>query len=203
VGDAIDQYLTDSRSPLAKLLGEGVVPHRTFEFRGAGQRFPAGTMFAVRAIDSDVATNAGAAAFRYLVDKAGYTDERLFTTVGQAALELETKRQILSHALVDPKDPTKPFATDVAEVRTAFESAEVVALYEQYADYQRERSPLVTTENAKEAEALLDQLGKGLVDPTSLSRFDSDTLRFVVRCGARMLRDMQTRLDSGASAPSS
>lgn len=201
----IDDFVKGSS--LAKLVGFGPVPHRVFPFRGAGDRFPEGTRFAVRSLAADARMRAVVAAERWLCKVGAYERAELLTETGQAALQLEGKVRVLAAALVDPEDPARPFvglgddgrvdperAAD--ELRALLETDEVEALFEEWIDYTDSRSPLQRARTWEEVEGLLAAVGKGSITPTSLNRYDSASLRY-------MLRELAVRFWTRTSPPSS
>jgi hypothetical protein len=179
-------------SSLAKLAGLAAVPHRTFPFRGAGDRFPDGTRFAVRALAADARMRAATEAERWLRRVGGFESAELLTETGQAVLQIEGKTRILATALVDPDDTGRPYAgvgddgrQDLGraadEIRALLEAEEIEALFEEWIDFNDERSPLSKARSWAEFEGLLAAVGKGSVSRTSLNRYDSASLRFMLR----------------------
>lgn len=199
--DGLDGYLKDDRSPLARLLGDGPVPHKVFTFDGAGDRFK-GKPFAVRAISTAQTEKATAAAFGYLVGKGGWTDDRLYTERGKHALGLETAVQILSLALCDPEDPTRRLVKSADEFRNAFEPDEVGPLFSQFLAFNRERHPLAHVETMKEAERIFVDLGKGYALPTTLLDYDIDTVRNIALSGALLFSKLMMRGSSDSDSQS-
>jgi len=191
-------FLRDKRSTLAKLLGDAPIPTRSFEdFAGCGGRFTGKTL-SLRALSSHDATKATADAVAWLTGTCGFQREDLYTEIAQGFLALETKVQILALALVDPADPKSPAVESPAQLRTMLEPDEVAALFERWEDWQEERSPLSALRSVEAIDAELDALGKGLTASTSLLRYDSGTLRFMLRRAAERLR-MLTKPSSSAT----
>lgn len=178
--DPIDRYIKDTRSPLAKLLGDAPVAHRKVEgFEGAGGRFK-GVPLALVALSGDVQERATSEAAKHLV-AVGFNREDLYTEIGESLFGYEIKVQLLSRALRDGADPTRLFADDADELRKVLEADEVSALFEHLLDYQEERSPLSHARSWEEVEALLVAVGKGLAPATSLNSYDAASLRFMTR----------------------
>jgi hypothetical protein len=195
VPDATDKYLRDTRSPLARLLGEAVVPHRAFAFAGAGGRFGDAT-WAVRALSADERSRSIVDATKWLIETCKWDHASLYSELGEAVLDLESKVRGLAAALVDPADPTKPFVKDADELRKLLEADEIGRLFEELADYTDERSPFSRAARWQEVEGFVEALGKGWTTSTSLSSYDAASLRF-------MLRELATRHCSRTSPPSS
>lgn len=196
--DGFDGAFKDDRSPLRRLLGEGGVPHRIFAFAGSGGRFK-DAQWAVRDLDAGGREQADADAFAFLVGKGGWTDDRLFTSQGSAALDLEAAIQVLSRVLVDPVDPTRPFGS-AADIRGSdklrgLDENEVLYLFNQWLVFHNERSCFDKTKDTKEAEEIFVSLGKGFALPTSLLSYDTATLRNIVLSGARLYSTL-TKQDS-------
>jgi hypothetical protein len=200
-------------SSLAKLAGLAAVPHRIFPFRGAGDRFPEGERFAVRSLPAAARMKAATEAERWLRRVGGYDASELLTETGQAVLQLEGKLRVLGAALVDPDDPGRPFAgvgddgrhdlgRAADEIRDLLEAEEIEALFEEWIDFNDERSPLTKARTWAEFEGLLAAVGKGLASRTSLNRYDSASLRFMLReLAARHWTP--TKLSSSATSPAS
>lgn len=166
--------LSDKRSGLARRLG-GVVPTRTID--GYGPRLNG---LALRALPAGELQKATAAAVVYLTsEEVGFRDEHLYTEVGEQALDLETKMQVLFRALVDPADPAVAYAANVDEVRV-LEPDEVSVLFNEFVTFQEERSPMTRASSWEEVEDLLEALGKGSVPKTRLNSFDASSLRFML-----------------------
>ena len=175
-----DRFVKDTRSPLAKLLGQAPVAHRKFEgFEGAGGRFKSASL-ALVSLSGDAQERATADAAKHLVS-VGFNREDLYTEIGEGLFGYEIKVQLLSRALCDGNDPTKPFAESADELRRVLEPDEVTALFEHMLSYQEERSPLTKARSWEEVEGLIDAVGKGLTAPTSLNSYDSGSLRFMLR----------------------
>lgn len=180
MADPLDRFVKDTRSPLAKLLGDAPVAHRKVEgFEGAGGRFK-GVPLALVALSGDVQERATSEAAKHLV-AVGFNREDLYTEIGEGLFGYEIKVQLLSRALRDGNDPTRTFAENADELRKTLEADEVAALFEHLLDYQEERSPLSRARSWEEVEALLVAVGKGLAPGTSLNSFDAASLRFMLR----------------------
>ncbi len=176
MSDGPDKFIKDSRSGLAKLLGDGPIPARVFAFGGAGDRFGAETRFCVRALSVQEQLTAVGAATKFLVEVCGLDRQDLFSDIGSAALDLESKVQALAVGLVDPDDARKRFAKDAAELRKSLEADEVERLFNELADFTSERSPLTRAADSAEVQALLVAVGKGMAPKTRLLAFGFDTL---------------------------
>jgi hypothetical protein len=201
--DGLDRFITDNRSGLAKLVGDGPVPHRAFPFPGAGGRFGEGTRFAVRALDAESKSRALANAVTWLTTKGGWTRDALYEQNGAAVLDLECKVQVLARALVQPDDARKAFVSGPDELRKLLESDEIAALFEQYLDYEEERSPLAKLRSWEEVEPALVAVGKGYATKTSLLRFDSATRLYMLHCMAEQLFGTPTTPPSSDTSPAS
>lgn len=183
--------LTDKRSGLAKRLSDSAVPTRILD--GHSARLNG---LALRALPVGEIQKSTAAALAYLTStEMGLHDDHLFTELGEQALDVETKCQILFRALVDPNDPTAPFAASVDEVR-ALDADEITVLFNEFAAFQEERSPLSRARSWEEVEGFLEALGKGSVPRTRLNSFDASSLKF-------MLHELADRHWKPTSSPSS
>lgn len=190
-----DKFVKDTRSPLAKLLGQSPLAHRKIEgFEGAGGRFR-GASLALLALSGDAQERATSDAAKHLV-AVGFEREDLYTEIGEGIFSYEIKVQLLARSLVDGNDPTKPFAASADELRRTLEPDEVSVLFEHALSYQEERSPLSKARSWEEVEGLIDAVGKGLTAPTSLNSYDSGSLRF-------MLRELAYRYTARTKPPSS
>lgn len=195
MADPLDRFVKDTRSPLAKLLGDAPVAHRKVEgFEGAGGRFK-GVPLSLVALSGDVQERATSDAAKHLV-AVGFNREDLYTEIGEGLFGYEIKVRLLSRALRDGNDPTRLFAESADELRKTLEADEVAALFEHLLDYQEERSPLSRARSWEEVEALLVAVGKGLAPGTSLNSFDAASLRF-------MLRELAARWVTLTKPPSS
>lgn len=167
-------------SGLNKLLAGRARPHKTFDLevvRGDGRLT---LHLAVRALSADEAARAHADAIKWLVGTGGWQREDLIGDAGDAILNLEVMVQTLARALVDPAKPDTAFAVDAAEVRRLFEVDEIRALWDEYSAWSKERSPFRELKTLEEVREVADALGKGQLSPTSLPRFDYDTLRRII-----------------------
>ena len=84
-------------------------------------------------------------------------------------------------------------------MRGLLEADELVQLFESYADFVAERSPLSRAKSVEEVEAVLSALGKGMIPASRLTSFDSVTLRSALRS----LAVQRETLMSSSSSPSS
>lgn len=201
--DGLDKYITDRRSGFAKLMGDAPVAHRAFPFAGAGGRFGDGAVWAVRALDSEQKMKAMNDAFTWLTTKGGWQRDALYEQNGAAVLDLEAKVQVLARAVVDPKDPRSRFFAGPDEVRKGLEADEVGALFEQYLDFEEERSPLAKLRTWEEVEPALVAVGKGYATKTSLLRYDSATRLFMLQCMAEHRYGTPTTPPSSGTSPAS
>lgn len=196
-------FLKDSRSSLARMLGAQAIPHRIVDdFPGVGGRF-AGQAFALCAVSAEEILRATSAAVKWLVDPAGAGLDRgdLLTETGEGCLDFETKCQLLFRALRDPADVTRPLAGSVDELRALLYPDEVRVLYERHVDYERERSPISQARAWGEVEANIEAMGKGSAPPTLLSGFDAATLRLITTELASRLYGPTKPSSSGTSPP--
>jgi hypothetical protein len=189
-------------SGLAKLLGDQPLPARAFTFGGADARFGAETRWCVRALSVQEQLASVGAAIRFLCETCGFDRQDLFTDIGSAALDLESKVQALAVGLVDPADARKAFAKDAAEVRRIFEADEVERLFNELSDFTLQRSPLSRAADNAEVQALIVAVGKGLAPKTKLLAFDFATLVSITHSLACQLY-APTRDSSSPSRPSS
>ena len=198
--DGLDAFVKDTRTPLAKALGDrGVAVHILDLFDGTGARLD-GIPLALRAVPNEARVKAVAAAVKFLTEKCGLTESYLYdTATGGAELDLETKVQLLAVALCEPAPPHAPVVESADGLRALLEADEVVQIFESYADFVAERSPLSRAKSAEEVEAVLSALGKGMIPPSRLNAFDSSTLRSALHS----LAVQRERLTSSSSSPSS
>ena len=201
--DGLDRFITDKRSGLAKLIGDSPIPHRVFAFAGSGGRFGEGTQFAVRALGGEGKMRALADAIAWLTTKGGWPRDALYEQNGAAVLDLESKVQVLTRVLVDPSDPSKSFVASADELRKLLEPDEICALWEQFLDFEDERSPLAKLRTWEEVEPELVAVGKRYARPTSLLRFDFGTRQFMLQCMAERLFSTPTKLPSSDTSPQS
>ena len=176
--DGLDGFVKDTRSTLAKALGDKGTPVHILDlYDGTGARLD-GIPLALRAVPNEARVRAVAAAVKFLTEKCGLTESYLYdTATGGAELDLETKVQLLAVALCEPAPPHAPVVDSADGLRALLEADEVVQLFESYADFVAERSPLSRAKSAEEVEAVLSALGKGMLPASRLTSFDSVTLR--------------------------
>lgn len=174
---SLDAFIKDTRSPLARLLGQSPTPHKPVAFGG---RFE-GVALALRALPGDAHERAVADAAKHLV-MIGFQREDLYTEIGEGLFALECKVQLLARALcvLGDKAP-EPLCAGADELRAHLEPDEVSGLFEHFLAYQEERSPLTSARSWEEVEAFLLALGKGLAPATSLNSYDTGTLRYMLR----------------------
>lgn len=192
---ADDQFLKGSG--LAKLFG-GPIPHRTFEYEGCGGRFK-GQQWAVRAPSALDHQQAIADARKFLEGKGWRVEELQLGEVGAQAFELAAQAHVLAKSLVDPNDPSKLFADSGEQVLRLLQVDEIVGLFAILTEYQAERSPVSSGAlTLEKIDAVLDDLGKGLLAPTWWRSYASGTLaRFAQRAA-----DQLAKLTRGKSSPS-
>lgn len=197
----LERFVKDTRSPLARLLGDGAAPaHRAFAFDGAGGRF-AGATWAVRAVDAATQVRAVVDAVKYLTKECGWERDDLYSELGERVLDLESKVRVLAAALVRPEAPAEPLASGPDEVRR-LEADEIEAIWEHFAEFQDERSPLSKVRSWEEVEALVVALGKGFKSRTSLSSYGSATLRSMLLTLAPRYVALMRPPFSGTTPPS-
>lgn len=173
-----DRFLKGSK--LSKLLAGRERPWRRFDLQVTRDATTQTVTLGVRTLSVHEQEQAHAEAIKWLVGTGGWVREDLVGDAGDATLNLEVMTQTLARALVDPDEPTKPFAADAAELRRCFEVDEVVACFEEYNAWCVERSPMRHAKNIAEVREIADALGKGLMASTALMRFDATTLRSII-----------------------
>jgi len=194
----------DKRSPLAKALGERV-PFRRLELT-TGRL--AGIPIAIRSLSAQQITDATREAVRYL-SEAGWTDDHLFTELGESIFNMETCVQILARALIVPPGSDLVKHEEVTlltsgpdQVRALLDPDEITLLDREFNAFQAERSPLSRATKWEEVQDLMEALGKGQVPSSRLSVFDDTSLRFIVtELAARLMS--ATRALSSPTSPSS
>lgn len=199
--DGLDGFVKDTRSTLAKALGDKGTPVHILDlYDGTGARLD-GVPLALRAVPESVRVKAVADALRFLTGpKCGMSEEYLYGTGdGAAELALETKVQILSAALCEPAPPHAPIVKDADGLRELLDATELAQIFDAYADWLATRNPLGQAKSLEEVEAVLSALGKGMTPPSRLMSFDSSTLRSALHS----LACQRERLMSSNSSPSS
>lgn len=199
--DGLDGFVKDTRSTLAKALGDKGTPVHILDlYDGTGARLD-GIPLALRAVPESVRVKAVADALRFLTGpKCGMSEEYLYGTGdGAAELALETKVQILSAALCEPAPPHAPIVKDADGLRELLDATELAQIFDAYADWLATRNPLGQAKSLEEVEAVLSALGKGMTPPSRLMSFDSSTLRSALHS----LACQRERLMSSNSSPSS
>ena len=199
--DGLDGFVKDTRTPLARALGDrGVAVHILDLFDGTGARLD-GIPLALRAVPESVRVKAVADALRFLTGpKCGMSEEYLYGTPdGAAELGIETKVQLLAAALCEPAPPHELVCKDADALRELLDATELGQLFEAYADWLATRNPLGQAKSLEEVEAVLSALGKGMIPPSRLMSFDSSTLRSALHS----LACQRERLTSSSSSPSS
>lgn len=185
---SLSAYAKDTRSPLARAMGErGVVTRLVDVFDGTGAPLD-GIPLALRMVSDADRTRAVGASLRYLIDECRMSESYLYdTTAGGMELDIESKLQILAVALCEPAPPHDRVVKDADELRALITADDIVTLYEVLADFVHERSPLARVRSAEEVDAVIEALGKGTTPPSRLQSFDASTLRSaVVRLASRL-----------------
>lgn len=183
-------------SPITKLLGGTQRPHKVFRIAGRLE----GTDLAVRSISVEEGEVAHADAMKRMTALGGWTREDFLNDVGEALFHQEMRLQVLARAMVDPQDPSKPFAASADELRRHLEADEVSAIFDEFSTFQKSRSPLREAKSLDEVREVADSLGKGLIAETSLQRYDAPTLRAIAIELAAWART-RTRLSSSPTSP--
>lgn len=194
--DPNDPFVKDTRPSLAKALGDrGVAVHIIDGLEGSRLD---GIPLALKAVSNDVRAKAVAGALKFLTGKCGMDPEYLYGTEdGRAERELETKVQILAHALVEPAEPHAPIVKDADNLRELLDATELQLIFEVYVDWLATRSPLSQARSLEEVETVLAALGKGMIPASRLTSFDSSTLRSALHS----LAVQHARLMSSNSSP--
>ena len=199
--DGLDGFVRDTRTSLAKALGDrGVAVKIVDLFDGTEARLD-GIPLALRAVPNSVRVKAVADALRFLTGpKCAMSEEYLYGTPdGQYELDLETKIQVLSVALVEPAPPHAPVCESADGLRELLDAIELEQLFGVYSDWTASRNPIGRAKSLEEVEAVLSALGKGMIPPSRLMSFDSSTLRSALHS----LACQRERLMSSSSSPSS
>jgi len=197
--DPAAAFVRDTRSPLARALGErGVVVKIVDDLGGQLDGIP----LALRPLSTETRGGAVAAAIKYLTGPCGLSEAYLYdTSNGAAELDLETKIQLLAVALCEPAPPHAPVVASADELRGLIEANDAGQLFEVYADFLAERSPLSRAKSMAEVEAVVTALGKGMTSVSRLTSFDSTTLRSALYSLA-VRHEMLTSSNSSPSSPS-
>ena len=184
-------------SGLAKLFG-GPIPHKSFEYDGCGERFK-GQTWAIRAPSALDHQQAIADARKFLESKGWRVEELQLGEVGAQAFELAAQAHLLAKSLVEPSDPSKPFADSGEQVLRLLQVDEITGLFAILTEYQAERSPVSSGAlSLDKIDGVLDDLGKGLLAPIWWRSYASATLaRFTQRAADRLAT--LTRLKSSPS----
>ncbi len=194
-------------TPLARLLGGYMPPRKRFTLDvlrcdAAGAPVTITLRLAVRAISVEETEEAHAEAVKYLTTKGGHTREDFITSQGDSIMEVELMTQVLARALMDHDDLRAPFAKDAAALRGALFTDEIEACFREYSAWQAERSPIRALRSADELREVVDALGKGRVERTSLLRFDVISLSDIALSLADRVQK-QTRPSSSDTSPPS
>lgn len=194
-------------TPLARLLGGYMPPRKRFTLDvlrcdAAGAPVTITLRLAVRAISVEETEEAHAEAVKYLTTKGGHTREDFITSQGDSIMEVELMTQVLARALMDHDDLRAPFAKDAAALRGMLFTDEIEACFREYSAWQAERSPIRALRSADELREVVDALGKGRVERTSLLRFDVISLTDIALSLADRVQK-QTRPSSSDTSPPS
>jgi len=198
------QFIRDTRSALARMVGDQPIPHVVVDdFRGVGDRFK-GKTFALAALSGEAEVQSLGDAIAWLTSPAGgkLTREDFLTPDGESALDFEQKVQQLARALREPADLTRPLAASADELRVLLFPAEVHVLYARQRLYQMERSPFLRARAWEEVRLQVEGLGKGSTSMTWLSSCANDTLRLISIELATRLYGPTTGSSSATSGPS-
>ncbi len=181
-----DKFLKGSW--LSKLASVHERPMRVFELSHGRL---AGVPFAVRWVSHEDRTKAIDEARRFLVEHGKWDPVDLYSGAGAQRLEEESQLRLLAVALVDPKNPDVKAGT-VEELRKLLDTSEVQRIFDEWDDFQAERSPWRRWKSPAEFEADVEALGKGLMSEAWIRSFDSASLRSIVRSLASRLRAQTT-----------
>lgn len=196
---SLDDRIKDTRSPLARLLGNAPIAHRVFEVESGRL---AGKRLAVRWINAEQKTRASVDAVKFLCESCGWQREDLFTPLGENVLDLETKVRMLAASLADPENVRAPFAKDPEEVRALLGSMEIDMLFREFLALHEEQEPFDRIKKWEEVEGFVQALGKGWTLPMSWNSFGSGTLRDILRELAFRHYGHPTPSSSGTTSPS-
>lgn len=177
--DPNDPHVKDTRSPLAKALGDrGIAVHILDLYDGTGHDLD-GIPMALRTVSNAIRVKATADALRFLTGpQCGMTEEYLYgTDSGRGEMNLELMVQLLAVALVEPAPPHRPIAKDADTLRQLLDATEIQQIFDVYGDWLAERNPLSHAKSMEEVDAVLAALGKGTIPASRLTSFDSSTLR--------------------------
>lgn len=195
-----DEALTRRPSSLRELLAGAKVPHVVQPLQGAAWGPLAGQRVGLRSLPSGLLLEATGAAIAWCRDVARLDERHLYSETGEEALDLETKVQILSRALVQPDAPDKSFVEGPADVRELLTPEQVTWLFDRWSLFQRERSPYEVLADEAKIEEVAEALGKGFAPPTSLTSYDFGTLRRITLSLVARLRKLTTPSSSASSS---
>ena len=206
---ALDEFVTrDTRSPLRRALGasaSGVGAVKVIEFDGCGARLR-GVPLALRTLTAGESIRVRTEAHAYLTRQCALSEDAVgYSDAGRALHEFETKLRTIALALVDPSTGAPVCVNakgeaDADEARTLLESDEVAGLFELFVDWTNERSP-IQSKTAEEVEAIVEAMGKATMPLSSLSGYDSGSLRLIARALVGRLRT-QTNSRYSPTSPS-
>jgi len=183
-------------SPLSRLVGDGPRPMKVIEFPGERGK-ETGTSVGIWNLRDNETRQARIDAIKFLQDVCKLTELHLAynPTLG----EDEQKTQLLFRALRDPQTPIRAFAQSPAELREHLTPDEREALFAAYLEFVDERSPIKRLTD-KEVEELCSALGKESTTTTTLSSYDSASLKNIVRELANQLTKLTKRLSLDTSS---
>ena len=198
----------DNRSPLAKALAGKVAFKRIRAETGRLAELD----LAVRSLPQGEIAAALRAALKYLVEECGWSEELLFTELGEDVHDTESQVQVLARCLVVPpatgetgtSTPAscQPFANSADELRTFLEPDEVGFLFREFSRFQEERSPISRARSDEEVVAFVDALGKGMIPISRLRSCDNASLLDIASELAERLTT-STKPSSSDTSPSS
>ncbi len=192
-------YLKGSK--LSKLLAGRERPVRRFDLEVVRESGPETLRLAVRTLSTEEQAKAHAEATKFLTGLGGWRSEDILTDLGNSILNLEVMVQTLALALVDPERPSSSLAADAAEVRRCFDVDELRACFDEYERHALERSPFRHLKTLAEVREVADALGKGLMQPTSLQRYDVNSLQLIITSLVDPRRRWTTPSSSDTSPP--
>lgn len=206
MSDEADRFLRGSK--LSKLLAGRSRPARHFDLEVARDKGAETIKLAVRVLSAQEFEQAQAAAVKWLTATGGWSREDVMGDAGDALLNLEVMVQVLARALVDPENPDLPLAAvaadeGAAEVRRMFDVDEIRACFDEYRTHETERSPFRALKTLADVREVADALGKGLMEPTSLQRYDATTLRLIISALTARARRWMMPSSSDTSPPTS
>ena len=197
-----DEALLERPSPLAELLGDAPIHVTRVDLAGAEWGRWEGHHVGLRSLPAGAQVKAYGHAIAWLKGEAKLSHEDLFGDMGSASLEIETRVQILSQALVSTAPPHARLVKGPADVRDRFTSEQVVWLFERFEEVQQARSPIKALTDPAKVKELADALGKGFLPTTSLKSYDTATVRRITTELVSLLLRQTPPSSSGTSSPS-